>query len=226
MSLDSLIDSSKEIFEVDKDIITFKIDFKNNDISEELTAIDEQEVIITNLTQNYLAFQIKITKKKFYAVNPSYCILSPNEKKNIKIIFYNVPNEELNAKKHKFRFEGFIILDNEKDKDSKELFSEYIKKGNKIEGNIIIKSVKFINEEKKEEKKEEKQNQTNILEEKLENLPEEKMQSKNEENIEDKNKDLQNSKKIEIENNKQNNSKYLIIGGVLILLVIVFYLFK
>ena len=149
MSLESLMDTSKEIFKLDKEILTFKINSKNLEESSEPISIAGEEILVTNLTENYLAFQIKTTKSKMYAANPSYCIISPNEEKKINIILYKVFGEKLDPKKHKFRFEGIVILENEKEKDAKDLINEYIKKGNKIIGNIQKRSVKYVEIEEK-----------------------------------------------------------------------------
>lgn len=228
MSLESIINSSKEIFKIDKETINFKIDNKHS--SSDLTAIDKQEINITNLTSKYLALQTKTTKKKIYGVNPPYCIIPPNGAKSIKIIFYNVQGEVIDSKKHKFKFEGFTILENEKDKDAKNLFNEYIQKGNKIEGNILKRNVQFIYEKKEEnknEQKDEKQEKENILGETLESLSKEVIQTKKEEKNLDKEKKLETDKKIEIKGNNKNKSQYLIIGGIFIsLIIIAFYLLK
>ena len=217
MSIEKLIDSSKEIFKLDKDILSFKINLSNSSSSEKI-AIDEIEINVTNLTDNYLAFQTKTTKKVIYAVNPPYCIIAPNENKKIKIIMYNVPGEEIDSKDHKFKFEGFIILENEKDKDAKTLFNEYAKKGNKVVGNIEKRKVKFIFEN----------NKISLEEEKVENLQEEKIiQSKKENNKIDKENEIKKDKNLGKELKNNNTSNYLFLGGgVLVLLIIAFYFIK
>ena len=234
MSLAPLIDSSNKVFEIDKDIISFKINSNSCDSSSELIPIGEEEISITNLTQDYLAFRAKTTKSSNYAVNPSHFILSPNEIKKIKIIVYNVSGET-DTKDHKFKFEGFAIIENEKDKDVKELFYKYIKKGNKIKGNIIKRNVKYIYEKEKEnETNKEKEKKENIQEEKVENLKKEEIQSKRNnqnQNINNDNEHKNNSdnkkKKIshELDINKDMN-KYLFIGLFLISLITIYFLFK
>lgn len=230
MSFDSLIDSS-EIFKIDKDIISFKINSNNLNDSSGPIAVDELKLNITNLTNNYLAFRTKTTKKSIYAVDPSHYIIPPNETVIIKIIFYNVPGEKLDPKGHKFRFEGFTILENEKNLYAKDLFTKYINEGKKIVGNIIKKSVKFIYEnddEKKEEKKEQKEDNSNN-EEELEKLKKDLLEEDN--NNENKEKivsEQKSEKKSDLEGEKNNKNMfiYLFIGFLVLSVLIAFYLKK
>lgn len=155
MTDDLIMDTSKAIFKLDKDFLSFEI---GPSISSKLSLISashhstdlmpqsEEEVSITNLTSDYLAFRTKTTKKEFYSVNPTYFILPPNGNQTIKFYFYNQSEKELDLKKHKFKFEGFVILESEKDEDSKELFKNYIKSGNKVVGNVEKRYVKIIKE--------------------------------------------------------------------------------
>ena len=230
MSLSKLIDSSKKIFEINNEIISFNINQDNFESSSEYIAIGEEEISITNVTQDYLALRAKSTKATIYAVNPSHFILSPNEIKKIKIIVYKVPGG-MDTKDHKFRFEGFIIKENEKDKDVKQLFSDYIEKGDKIEGNIIKRNVKYIYDKDNKKNSEDDKKET-VQEEKVENLKKEEIQSKKEnpnQNINNDNKHKNNSDK-----NKENKeldinkdmSKYLFIGLFVISLITIYFLFK
>ena len=149
---DLIMDVSKEIFKLNKDILLFKINPLNfNKLSsyssqhspDHLQPLSEEEIIITNLTSEYLAFRIKTTKKENYAVNPTYCIISPNENKVINFLFYNKPGRRLDSKGHKFKFEGFIIPESRKNEDIKVLFNDYIKKGIKVVGNSQKRYVRF-----------------------------------------------------------------------------------
>ena len=229
MSFDSLIDSS-EIFKIDQDKISFKIKSNNLNTSSAPIAVDELKLNITNLTNNYLAFRTKTTKKSIYAVDPSHCIIPPNETKILKIIFYNVPGEKLDPKGHKFRFEGFTILENEKDLYAKDLFTKYINEGKKIVGNIKKKGVEFIYEnedEKKENIKEKEEN--NTKDEELEKLKKEILEEDN--NNENKEKIIsedKSEKKNDLEGEKKNTNVliYLFIGIFVISVLIGFYLKK
>ena len=145
MSIDKLMDTSKEIFKLDKMILSFKLDENKMKSTKEREAISEEEIIITNLTSDYLAFKTMTTKRTIYSVDPSYCIIPPKADQKLKILLYNIPGEKLEPKGHKFRFEGFTILESEKDSDAKVLFNEYIKKGNTVVGNILKRSVQFDN---------------------------------------------------------------------------------
>ena len=65
---------------------------------------------------------------------------------NIKIYFYIDQKEKINPSEHKFKFEGFIISEKEKNKEPKNLFMNYISKRKKVKGTIIKKTASFINE--------------------------------------------------------------------------------
>jgi hypothetical protein len=54
--------------------------------------------------------------------------------------------EEVNEKGHKFKFEGFVIKESEKNKNIKNIFADYIKSGTKVRGNVVKKYVKFIDD--------------------------------------------------------------------------------
>ena len=152
MSRDLIMDLSKEIFKINKDILLFKIYplninkfafFSSNNSSENKQPLSEEEIIITNLTSEYLAFRVKTTKKEYYSVNPTYCFISPNEQKVINFAFYNKLGAKLDSRGHKFRFEGFIIPESRKNEDIKDLFKDYIKKSIKVVGNSKKLNVKF-----------------------------------------------------------------------------------
>ena len=146
------MDNSKVIFELDKMSLDFQLNIKNISKEEKLQSAltSENEIKVKNLTDNYLAFRTKTTKKLYYAVNPNYAIIPPKEILSIKIIFIIQAGEKLKLSGHKFKFEGFIISDDEKDKEPKDLFTEYIQKGNTVVGNIQKTFVQFSDINKNE----------------------------------------------------------------------------
>jgi len=139
----------EEIIEIKEPNIIFKIN-KNtiNNLSfnkvENLTLISKTKIICKNLTDEYVAFSSKTTKKINYVVNPAYYVFHPKEIKTIDIFFYLNEMGDINPKGHKFKFEGFIIPENEKNKNAKDLFSEYQQNKIKIKETIIKKKVLFI----------------------------------------------------------------------------------
>ena len=141
------MDSSKEIFKLNKDIITFKIRKEDLNQSQNPISISEDEITIENLTQDYLCFKTQTNKKKVYAVDPSYCIIEPKSIKKLIITLYDIMGKELEPIKHKFKFEGFIIQEKEKDIDAKILFSNYHSNNIKVIGNLQIRNVKYIYEQ-------------------------------------------------------------------------------
>lgn len=154
MSKDLIMDQSKEIFKIDKDVLSFRINYSNlsklsslsSSSSKQLQPLSEEQILITNLTSEYLAFRTKTTKKELYIVNPTFCIISPNGTQVLNFIFHNKPGDKLDPKNHKFKFQGFIIPESKKDLDTKELIKEYIQKGEKVVGNEKKCHVKFLEE--------------------------------------------------------------------------------
>ena len=209
MSLDKVMDTSKEIFKLDKKILSFKIDENKMKSTKEKEALSEEEIVITNLTSDYLAFKTKTTKKTIYSVDPSYCIIPPKGDQKLKIILYNFPGEKLDPKGHKFRFEGFTILESEKDSDPKVLFNEYTQNGNTVVGNIQKRNVQFynVNEAIEKEEKLKKENNENKENDK-DNI---KIKEGNDKNLNAQNKDM---------------SIYLFIGVLLFSVVIGYIMFQ
>ena len=154
MSKDLIMDLSKELFKLDKDCLHFVINSAtisklstSSEHSSQLKPLGEVEVTATNLTSDYIAFRIKTNKKENYAVFPTYSILNPNGTQIFKIVYYNKSEKKLDSKEHKFKFEGFVIPEEEKNEPPKELFKEYIKKEIKVSGNSIKLISKFTYEE-------------------------------------------------------------------------------
>ena len=150
MTSEILYDQSEKIIKLERKNIAFKINKKsnNNEFSleseKEYKLISKTRIPIINLTDEYISFRVKTTKKKNYTVNPSYYILTPKENKTLNIYYYERDGEETNPKGHKFKFEGFIIPKNENDKNPKDLFSYYEQNKQKIKGNVIKMNVEFI----------------------------------------------------------------------------------
>ena len=70
----------------------------------------------------------------------------------IKIIYYGKTSVKQNSKDHKFRIEGFIIPEEQKNEIIKDLFQDYIKKEIKVSGNSIKLHTKFTEEENSNDK--------------------------------------------------------------------------
>ena len=150
-----LLDSSINVIKSDKNDLIFKFNqkflesikvYKNKESnnSKNLRIISQCYIKIENISKNYVALRVRTTKKYYYNVEPIYSIISPNSFKNIKITYQSKPNEKITSLGHKFKFEGFIIED--KDKNNKNisgLFQEYINNQIMVKGNIIKKNVIF-----------------------------------------------------------------------------------
>ena len=115
--------------------------------STHLKPLSQTEVIVTNLTPEYIAFRVKTTKKENYTVEPIYVILTPNGNQTFKITYYNKPGKKADSKEQKFRFEGFIIPEDKKNEPVRDIFQEYINKEIKVSGNSIKLIAKFTYEE-------------------------------------------------------------------------------
>ena len=159
MSHELIMDISKELFKLDKDVLEFVISAsmisKLSSVptrASHLRPLSELELTITNLTSEYIAFRIKTTKKDYYAVEPTYGVLTPNGEQKIKITYYGKTGVKPNSKDHKFRVEGFIIPEEQKNETIKDLFQDYIKKEIKVSGNSIKLHAKFIEEDNANDK--------------------------------------------------------------------------
>ena len=155
MSSELKIDNSSQIIKINSRSLVFKINQKT--LSEKLKTekeknnlnkyilISECFIKIENISTNYVALRIRTTKKYCYSVEPTYSIIAPNTFEKIKILYYIKPGEEISSQGHKFRFEGIIIEQKEKNtKNIFGLFQQYIQKGIVVKGNAIIKTVNFI----------------------------------------------------------------------------------
>lgn len=147
-----MIEKIENIYQIEEDDIKFKINrnYINNLLSsnvfQNINLISSSQIVVKNLSQEYISFRVKTTKKQNYTVEPSYFILNPSETKIINIYFYINKLEEINEKGHKFKFEGFVIKESEKNKNIKNIFADYIKSGTKVRGNVVKKYVKFIDD--------------------------------------------------------------------------------
>ena len=131
MSSELNIDDTKELFTIDKEFLSFKLDVDNlfDDEPLKMSIVSETQIKVSNITDNFLAFRTKTTKALYYTVNPTYCIIAPKEIKIISISFLVKGGEKLQLRGHKFKLQAFIIQENEKDKEPKNLYNEYIQKG-------------------------------------------------------------------------------------------------
>lgn len=150
---DIIMDSSSEVFTIDKQILQFNINPNISSIDNENSSkknihpVSSCSIVVTNLTDNYIAFRSKTTKKDLYVVNPPYTIIKPNNNQQILIEFYmkhkNLPNRE----GHKFKFEGIVIDDSDINKPPKKIFEEKIANKIQVKGNTCKRNVEFIEDD-------------------------------------------------------------------------------
>lgn len=144
MSAELLLDNSKEVFQLDKDVLSFRLD--TEDLSEVISKKlqkSENDVKVKNITDDYIAFRTKTTKKAYYSVEPVHCVIPPKGEQIVKISFSAKEGERIKLHGHKFRFEGFVIPADEKDKNAKDIFYEYTQKGVPVVGNSQRTFVQF-----------------------------------------------------------------------------------
>ena len=145
----NIIDASQKLFSINKTDIIFEISSNkitnSSNLSQNRIKIGETSIIVTNISSKYLNFRVMTTKKKNYSVEPSYTILSPNENKILKVIYYVNPGEKVSNSGHKYKFEGYIIPPEEKDQESRMLFLKHISQKIPVKAYVSKASVKFIN---------------------------------------------------------------------------------
>jgi hypothetical protein len=150
---DIIMDSSSKVFAIDKPNLQFNINPNISSIDNENSSkknihpVSSCSIVVTNLTDNYIAFRSKTTKKDLYVVNPPYTIIKPNNNQQILIEFYmkhkNLPNRE----GHKFKFEGIVIDDSDINKPPKKIFEEKIANKIQVKGNTYKRDVVFIEDD-------------------------------------------------------------------------------
>ena len=212
MSSQLMIEQIQNIYQIEEDDIKFKINrnYINNLLSSNLfqniNLISSSQIEVKNLCQEFISLRVKTTKKQNYTVEPSYFILNPSETKIIKIYFYINKVEDINEKGHKFKFEGFIIKENEKNKNIKNIFADYIKNGIKVRGNVVKKYVKFIDDNNYEIP-----NKSNIYK-RYSSISETSSELSTEENLKDLNSHSfdKNLRKKEISLNEDKKDNFLI----------------
>ena len=151
MSTEVIFDSTSPVITINQSSLVFKINQKNFQTqsqlpqnSNSLIPLSQTEILLTNLTSSYVAYRARITKKKFYQVEPSHMILPPNSNIIIKITFFHNFSLPFPPQGHKFRFEGVEIPNNMKRTDAWKIYEEYSNNKTEVKGNSIRKVAEFI----------------------------------------------------------------------------------
>ena len=151
MSTEIIFDSSSPVITINQSSLVFKINQKNFQTqsqfpqnSNSLSPLSQTEILLTNLTSSYVAYRSRITKKKFYQVEPSHMILPPNSNITIKITFFHNFSLPFPPQGHKFRFEGIMIPNNMKRTDAWKIYEEFSKNKTEVKGNSIRKVAEFV----------------------------------------------------------------------------------
>jgi hypothetical protein len=146
-----IFDSSSPVITINQSSLVFKINQKNFQTqsqlpqnSHSLSPLSQTEILLTNLTSSYVAYRSRITKKKFYQVEPSHMILPPNSNITIKITFFHNFSLPFPPQGHKFRFEGIMIPNNMKRTDAWKIYEEFSKNKTEVKGNSIRKVAEFV----------------------------------------------------------------------------------
>ena len=132
------LDESKILIDIKESCIEFVIpEEKSNEQGNYETSI-----FVENLVDVNVGVRIKTTKKEIYAVLPSYLLLTPFSKSEIKIVYTRKCDEnDTDLGKHKFKFEAILL---EKDITSDNLkthFSNLSNSKTKVQGTILKKRV-------------------------------------------------------------------------------------
>ena len=151
MSEEIIFDSSSPVITINQSSLVFKINQKYFQTqsqlpqnSNSLFPLSQTEILLTNLTSSYVAYRARITKKKFYQVEPSHMILPPNSNITIKITFFHNFSLPFPPQGHKFRFEGIVIPNNMKRTDAWKIYEEFSKNKTEVKGNSIRKVAEFV----------------------------------------------------------------------------------
>jgi len=151
MSEEIIFDFSSPVITINQSSLIFKINQKYFQTqsqlpqnSNSLSPLSQTEILLTNLTSSYVAYRSRITKKKFYQVEPSHMILPPNSNITIKITFFHNFSLPFPPQGHKFRFEGIMIPNNMKRTDAWKIYEEFSKNKTEVKGNSIRKVAEFV----------------------------------------------------------------------------------
>ena len=151
MSEEIIFYSSSPVITINQSSLVFKINQKYFQTqsqlpqnSNSLSPLSQTEILLTNLTSSYVAYRSRITKKKFYQVEPSHMILPPNSNITIKITFFHNFSLPFPPQGHKFRFEGIMIPNNMKRTDAWKIYEEFSKNKTEVKGNSIRKVAEFV----------------------------------------------------------------------------------
>jgi len=151
MSAEILLDTSSPVITINQSSLLFKINqnyfqnqLKNSNSSNTLYPLSQTELLLTNITSSYIAYRSRITKKKYYSVEPSHLIIPPNSNIIIKITFYHNFRNTFPPEGHKFRFEGIVIPNNMKKMDAWKIYEQFSKDKTEVKGNSIRKVAEFI----------------------------------------------------------------------------------
>lgn len=151
MSAEILLDTSSPVITINQSSLLFKINqnyfqnqLKNSNCSNTLYPLSQTELLLTNITSSYIAYRSRITKKKYYSVEPSHLIIPPNSNITIKITFYHNFRNTFPPEGHKFRFEGIVIPNNMKKMDAWKIYEQFSKDKTEVKGNSIRKVAEFI----------------------------------------------------------------------------------
>jgi hypothetical protein len=151
MSAEILLDTSSPVITINQSSLLFKINqnyfqnqLKNSNSSNTLYPLSQTELLLTNITSSYIAYRSRITKKKYYSVEPSHLIIPPNSNITIKITFYHNFRNTFPPEGHKFRFEGIVLPNNMKKMDAWKIYEQFSKDKTEVKGNSIRKVAEFI----------------------------------------------------------------------------------
>ena len=150
MTSEVLLDSSSPIITINQSSLIFKINqnyFSTQSqmpMSNVLTPLSLTEILLTNVSSSYVAYRTRLTKSKYYSVEPSHLILPPNSNITIKITFYHNLKLPFPPKEHKFKFEGIVIPNNMKRMDAWKIYEEFSKNKTEVKGNSIKKIAEFV----------------------------------------------------------------------------------
>lgn len=132
------LDESKVLIDIKETCIEFQISESQLNVPSNY----ETSITIDNLVDVNVGVRIKTTKKEIYAVTPSYLLMTPNSRNEIRVAYTRrCDSNDNDIGKHKFKFEAILVEPDITQDDLKNHFTKLSNSKTKVQGTILKKRV-------------------------------------------------------------------------------------